>query len=199
MSRSVAVVTGASQGIGRATAIRLARDFSALVLVARNRPHLEETAEQVGGGLLKVAKPSTTDFEMEYIKAFIAGFVSTLTFHQGLLAILHAAGISPRAPWAMDSTGPLHVPAVISLAFWGGLWGIALWLVIQERTGPAFWFTALVLGAIAPSIIALGIVFPLKGMPFASDWDPKIIIGALMLNGAWGVGVALLMRLTSKL
>ena len=33
MSRSVAIVTGASQGIGRATAIRLARDFSALVLV----------------------------------------------------------------------------------------------------------------------------------------------------------------------
>lgn len=45
MSKSVAVITGASQGIGQATAIRLARDFSALVLVARNRARLEETAE----------------------------------------------------------------------------------------------------------------------------------------------------------
>jgi hypothetical protein len=31
MTKSVAVVTGASQGIGRATAPRLARDFLALV------------------------------------------------------------------------------------------------------------------------------------------------------------------------
>ena len=47
MSKSVAIVTGASLGIGRATAVRLARDFSALVLVARNRANLEETTESV--------------------------------------------------------------------------------------------------------------------------------------------------------
>jgi len=47
MPSSVAIVTGASQGIGRATAIRLARDFSALILVARNRAHLDETAAAV--------------------------------------------------------------------------------------------------------------------------------------------------------
>ena len=48
MSNSVAIVTGASQGIGQATAIRLARDFSALVLVARNRAHLEQSDVFVG-------------------------------------------------------------------------------------------------------------------------------------------------------
>jgi 3-oxoacyl-[acyl-carrier protein] reductase len=47
MPSSVAIVTGASQGIGRATAIRLARDFSALILVARDRANLDETSAAV--------------------------------------------------------------------------------------------------------------------------------------------------------
>jgi len=45
--KSVAVVTGASQGIGRATALRLARDFSAIVLVARDRENLETAAAEI--------------------------------------------------------------------------------------------------------------------------------------------------------
>src|SRR5271170_2429823 len=43
----VAVVTGASQGIGRATALRLAKDFSALALAARNEEALKEVAAEV--------------------------------------------------------------------------------------------------------------------------------------------------------
>jgi 3-oxoacyl-[acyl-carrier protein] reductase len=46
-TKSVCIVTGASQGIGRATALRLARDFSAIVLVARDRDNLEKTAAEV--------------------------------------------------------------------------------------------------------------------------------------------------------
>jgi 3-oxoacyl-[acyl-carrier protein] reductase len=46
-TESVAIVTGASQGIGRATAIRLARDLSAIVLVARDKDSLEKTAVEV--------------------------------------------------------------------------------------------------------------------------------------------------------
>jgi 3-oxoacyl-[acyl-carrier protein] reductase len=47
MSNSVAIVTGASQGIGRSTAIRLARDFSAVVLAARSADELSEVATDV--------------------------------------------------------------------------------------------------------------------------------------------------------
>ena len=46
-TKSVAIISGASQGIGRATAIRLARDFSAVVLVARDEDNLEKTAAEV--------------------------------------------------------------------------------------------------------------------------------------------------------
>jgi len=42
--KSVAIVTGASQGIGCATAIRLARDFDAVVLAARQEDELKKTA-----------------------------------------------------------------------------------------------------------------------------------------------------------
>jgi short-subunit dehydrogenase len=45
--KNVAIVTGASQGIGEATAVRLARDFSHVVLVARTLEHLNRTAERV--------------------------------------------------------------------------------------------------------------------------------------------------------
>ena len=44
---SIAIVTGASHGIGRATAVRLARDFSVVVLAARNQEELKSTATAV--------------------------------------------------------------------------------------------------------------------------------------------------------
>jgi 3-oxoacyl-[acyl-carrier protein] reductase len=47
MSNSVAIVTGASSGIGKATALRLARDFGAIVLAARSGEKLVEVGQQV--------------------------------------------------------------------------------------------------------------------------------------------------------
>jgi 3-oxoacyl-[acyl-carrier protein] reductase len=44
---SVAKVTGTSQGIGRSISIRLARDFSAIVLVACNANALKDVVDAV--------------------------------------------------------------------------------------------------------------------------------------------------------
>ncbi|MBA3562442.1 MAG: hypothetical protein H0W33_00235 [Gammaproteobacteria bacterium] len=132
---------------------------------------------------------------MQYPKAFIAGFISTLVFHQGVYALFWLAGVLPSAPYAMAPTSPFGLPAVISLAFWGGVWGIPVWWFIRDANAWNYWLRAVLLGAIGPSAVALFAVFPLKGMAFAAGWDPAIIVGALILNGAWGFGVALLMQL----
>lgn len=132
---------------------------------------------------------------MIHLRAFVSGFISTLVFHQGLLQALHLAGAVPRAAWNMAPVPPLGVPAVISLAFWGGLWGIALWWLIKRWQGRAKWLWAGILGALLPSAVALFVVFPLKGMAFGGGFDPRLILGALLLNGAWGLGVVAFMRL----
>jgi hypothetical protein len=94
----------------------------------------------------------------------------------------------------MAATEPLGIPQVASLAFWGGVWAIALMPLLRRFKGGA-WFAAwAAAGALAPSAVALFIVFPLKGLGMAGGWDPKIIVGALLLNAAWGLGAALTLR-----
>lgn len=132
---------------------------------------------------------------MKPVKWFLAGFGATLVFHQGLLGLLHVAGISPLAPFNLTATAPLGVPQVFSLAFWGGVWALALAPLIGRVTGARWWAAWIIAGAIAPSAVALFVVFPLKGMPMAGGGDPKLIVGALLLNGAWGLGCAVLLRL----
>jgi hypothetical protein len=132
---------------------------------------------------------------MEYLLAFAAGFVSTLTFHQGALAALHAAKLWPKPPYPMAPTAPFRVPAVISLAFWGGLWGLPLWLLVRDMAGPEYWIYATLFGAVAPSLVALFVVFPLKGLPLAGGWKASVIVPVLILNGAWGLGAALVLWL----
>src|SRR5882724_4660339 len=99
----------------------------------------------------------------------------------------------------MAPAPPLGVPAVISLALWGGVWGVAIWPLLRSAAGRTYWFRALLIGAVLPTAVALFIMFPLKAMPVAGDWDPRIIIAALTLNGAWRLGVALFIRLMARI
>lgn len=135
---------------------------------------------------------------MTHIKAFIAGFISTLIFHQGVITLFYMLGVFSRAPFSMAATHPFGVPQVISLAFFGGLWGIALWPLIRRAGGVQLWLRALILGAVAPTAVAFLIVYPLKDLPMAAGWDPKLWIGGLIVNGAWGLGLALIMRVLNR-
>ena len=125
--------------------------------------------------------------------AFAAGVIATFVFHQGGLALLNELGLTERAPFNMSPTRPLGVPAVFSLAFWGGVWGIVLaWFLGTNKRG---WYTrALLFGALLPSAVALFVVAPLKGQPIAGGWDVQLILGALILNALWGLGTALIYR-----
>jgi uncharacterized protein (TIGR03000 family) len=89
----VAVVTGASQGIGQSTAIRLARDFSALVLVARNRANLERTADAVR---VAGAEALVIDVDLGKPSAAQAVVDQTLRAFSRIDALLNIAGAVPQ-------------------------------------------------------------------------------------------------------
>lgn len=132
------------------------------------------------------------------IKAFIAGFIAVLTFHQGLVWLLDFQGIIQATPWNMAPVPPFAVPAVLSAAFFGGLWGILLWLLIRNAQAAGYYVGAIILGAVFLSLVALTLVTWLKNghdvQGMINAWGLHRIGVALAVNGAWGLGVAVFMR-----
>ena len=127
-----------------------------------------------------------------WLLAFLAGFVATLVFHQGALWLLHLAGMTPRMPYAMRHVPPFGVPSVISLAFWGGVWGIVMIAAISKAR--AFYLVATIFGAVLPTLVAAFVIAPLRHMPLAGSPGKLLAVG-LIVNAAWGLGTALLYRL----
>lgn len=120
--------------------------------------------------------------------AFNFGFASTLILHQGGQLLLWSAGITPSFPWDLSPVPPYEVPKVLSLAFFGGLWGfLAFILTYQFPKGQRFWASQVIFGAIFPTAIAMLVVFPLKGL----NVSLKAWSSGFFLNGLWGLGMAL--------
>jgi 3-oxoacyl-[acyl-carrier protein] reductase len=93
MNRSVAIVTGASQGIGRSTAIRLARDFTHIALIARNGTALEEVAGEVRK---QGAEPLVIAMDLSRVESPEAVIKTTLDAYGRVDALLNIAGAVPQ-------------------------------------------------------------------------------------------------------
>lgn len=129
-----------------------------------------------------------------WLLAFTAGFLAVFCFHQPALALLHAAGVVPFPAFSLDPVAPLSVPAVVSSAFWGGVWGVVLVLALARMGKQLIWFKAALFGGIALTLVALLLVFPLKG--YGLDWQlfvPRFAIG-FILNALWGLGALVFLR-----
>ena len=123
---SVAIVTGASQGIGRATAIRLARDFRAVVVAARQEDELRKTAAAVESAgaeplicVLDLREPQSADLLIQ----------NTLDRFGGIDALLNIAGAVPQidlfemtdAQWEDGIALKLHGARRLTMGAWEAL------------------------------------------------------------------------------
>ena len=125
-TRSVSIVTGASQGIGRATALRLARDFSAVVLAARNRDELTETAAGVSAAR---AEPLVCPLDLREPSSARVLVNSTLDRFGRIDALLNIAGAVPQidlfemtdAQWEDGMALKLHGARRLTVCAWEAL------------------------------------------------------------------------------
>jgi len=126
MSNTVAIVTGASQGIGHSTAIRLARDFSSIVLVARNRANLEGTATAVKAA---GAEPLIVDLDLAEASAAQKIVDQTLAAFGRIDALLNIACAVPQIDlfemtdeqWRSGLELKLHGARRLTIAAWPAL------------------------------------------------------------------------------
>jgi 3-oxoacyl-[acyl-carrier protein] reductase len=124
--KSVAIVTGASQGIGRATAVRLARDFGGVVLVARDKDGLESAAAEVrsiGAEAIALA------FDLREPQAAKTVVEETLKRFGRIDALLNIAGAVPQidlmkmtdAQWDDGMALKLHGARRLTIEAWEAL------------------------------------------------------------------------------
>src|SRR5213595_2771381 len=120
--------------------------------------------------------------------AFLAGFLATLVCHQPVIWLFHALHWTDRTPYVMTPVPPFGIPSVISLAFWGGVWGVIMIPLIAKARGAGWWIAAIAFGAVFPTLVAGLVVAPLKHAPIPHT--PAMIALGLSVNAAWGLGTA---------
>jgi 3-oxoacyl-[acyl-carrier protein] reductase len=170
MKQAVALVTGASQGIGRSTAIRLARDFSSIVLVARNRAMLTETAQAVAAA---GAQALVVDTDLAAKDAAGKVVEQTLARFGRIDALLNIAGAVPQIDlfemtdqqWDDGLALKLHGARRLTLEAWPALKASAGAVVFISGNSAIFPKAAYAaVGTINAAIIAMAKAFADRGI-----------------------------------
>jgi NAD(P)-dependent dehydrogenase (short-subunit alcohol dehydrogenase family) len=185
MNKSVAIVTGASQGIGQATAVRLARDFGAVVLVARNKAKLEDTAAAVrkaGAESLVVdidlAEPTSAKKVIEW----------TLEKFERIDALLNIAGAVPQidvfdmtdVQWDAGMALKLHGARRLTIEAWPALKATQGSVVLISGNSAAFPKAPYAaVGTINAAIVALAKAFSDRGIEDGVQVN-SVLPGAVM-------------------
>src|SRR5262249_18881534 len=132
------------------------------------------------------------------IIGFVAGAIGVLVFHQGIVLAMYMLGLLPSPPYSMNATEPFGVPQVVSSAFWGGLWGIALvWCMAALRGADRLW-VAVLFGGVLPTLVFVLVVTPLKGGDPMARLQTATLLRGFVINGAWGLGTALAYRVARR-
>jgi 3-oxoacyl-[acyl-carrier protein] reductase len=186
-AQSVAVVTGASQGIGRATALRLARDFSAVVLVARDKENLETAASEIRSMgeeamvfAIDLRTPVSTDTVVE----------GTLERFGRIDALLNIAGAVPQidlfemtdAQWDDGMALKLHGARRLTIRAWEALKaskGSVVFISGSAALDPKPGFAAV--AATNAAIIALAKAFAEQGIK--DDVQVNSVVPGAVMTG----------------
>lgn len=183
--KSVAVVTGASQGIGRATAVRLAHDFSAVVLAARNKDELENTAGRVRAA---GSEPLVCALDLREPEAAETLVKAALDRFGRIDALLNIAGAVPQidlfemtdAQWDDGAALKLHGARRITIHAWNALKaskGSVVLLSGSAALDPKPGFAAV--ATINAGIIALAKAFAEQGIQDGVQVN-SVVPGAVM-------------------
>jgi NAD(P)-dependent dehydrogenase (short-subunit alcohol dehydrogenase family) len=119
----VAVVTGASSGIGAEIARRLARDGWRCILLARRRDRLEALAAEVGGEV------EVCDVAEREAVERTAGAV--LERHPAIQLLVNNAGIPGRGSFL--DLEPARIEQLVRTNYLGGIWCLRAFLPGLER------------------------------------------------------------------
>ena len=108
------VVSGASSGIGRVVAIHLAQQGAGLVLVARDRKRLEETAQLANAPTCRIL-----ELDLARHTDIMPAIKDTATTIGRLYGLCHAAGTVDTLP--LSATSPEKLHAMMQVNYMGGM------------------------------------------------------------------------------